>query len=31
MSVGQPSEEIDICNEEFFNYSLFYAEKLLEE
>jgi hypothetical protein len=29
MGSGKPSEEVDLCNEEYVNFSLAYAEKLL--
>lgn len=31
MGSGKPSEEVDICNEEYVEFSLSYADKLLEE
>ena len=31
MGSGKPSEEVDICNEEYVEFSLAYAEKLLEQ
>ena len=31
MGSGKPPDEVDICNEEYVDFSLAYAEKLLEE